>query len=70
MAMIQEIRNRSTLLMVVIGVGMLLFIGGDFFSSSKGPFSSNGETDVLIVDGKAVSVDDVPHKFTFILEES
>ncbi len=55
MAMIQEIRNRSTLLMVVIGVGMLLFIGGDFFSSSNGPFSSNGETDVLIVDGKAVS---------------
>ena len=23
-----------------------------------------------IVDGKAVRVDDVPHKFTFILEES
>ncbi|MBL4652163.1 MAG: peptidylprolyl isomerase [Flavobacteriales bacterium] len=53
--MIQQIRDRSTLLMVVIGVGMALFIGGDFFSSGNGPFGNTGETDVLIVDGRAVS---------------
>ena len=55
MATIQKIRDRSTLLMIVIGVGMALFIGGDFFSSGRGPFSDNGANDILIIDGKTVS---------------
>ena len=33
MATLARIRNRSGLLLVVIGVGMLAFIGGDFMSS-------------------------------------
>jgi hypothetical protein len=33
MATLGRIRNRSGLLLVVIGVGMLAFIGGDFMSS-------------------------------------
>ena len=33
MATLAKIRNRSGLLLVVIGVGMLAFIGGDFMSS-------------------------------------
>ncbi len=34
---------------------MALFIGGDFFSSGRGPFSDNGANDILIIDGKTVS---------------
>lgn len=54
MAMIQKIRNQSSLLIGVIGVAMILFLlGGDFLSSGGGP--SGGDINILEIDGEPVS---------------
>ena len=53
---LEKIRNRSGLLLVVIGVGMFSFLGGDFFSSINGGPSS--PTSVGDVDGESVEIQD------------
>ena len=53
---LEKIRNRSGLLLVVIGVGMFSFLGGDFFSSINGGPSS--PTSVGEVDGESVEIQD------------
>ena len=53
---LEKIRNRSGLLLVVIGVGMFSFLAGDFFSSLNGGPSS--QTSVGDVDGESIEVQD------------
>ncbi|RTY80972.1 peptidylprolyl isomerase [Flavobacterium sp. LS1P28] len=55
MALLQKIRQRSLLLILVIGFCLLAFIIGDIFSS--GGFSSTSK-DVGSIDGKDISFED------------
>lgn len=54
MAVITEIRNRSALLIGVIGLAMVLFVAGDLLSSSSSLFNAP-ETDVAEIGGKKIS---------------
>lgn len=53
---LEKIRNRSGLLLIVIGVGMFSFLAGDFFSSLNGGPSS--QTSVGDVDGESIEIQD------------
>ena len=53
---LEKIRSRSGLLLLVIGVGMFSFLGGDFFSSINGGPSS--PTSVGDVDGESIEIQD------------
>jgi len=55
MAVLQKIRQRSLLLILVIGFCLLAFIIGDIFNS--GGFSSTSK-DVGSIDGKDISFED------------
>jgi peptidyl-prolyl cis-trans isomerase D len=53
---LEKIRNKSGLLLVVIGLGMFAFLAGDFFSSlNGGPSSANNVGDV---NGESVDIKD------------
>lgn len=54
MAVISKIRNRSGLIIAVVGLAMLAFILGDFFNSS-GRFFSGQENNVAVIGGKKIS---------------
>lgn len=54
MGVITKIRNRSTLVVAAVGIAIVAFILNDFLSSS-GRFFSDQETNVAVIDGKAVS---------------
>lgn len=53
MATLQKIRNRGTVLLIVVGVALLAFILGDFLNSSVSYFSPVNK-DVLNVDGNGI----------------
>lgn len=57
MAVISKIRKQSTLLLVVVGLAMVLFIVGDFLTSNSSFFSSN-DTTVAEINGQAIDAKD------------
>jgi peptidyl-prolyl cis-trans isomerase D len=59
MAVLAKIRQRSLLLMLVIGLSLLAFIIGDLFQSNS--FSSSS-TDVGSINGKDISFEDFRQK--------
>ena len=63
MATLGRIRNRSGLLLVVIGVGMLAFIGGDFMSS----LGSGGGGSIYV--GEVLGEDVLRQNFEIKVEE-
>jgi len=54
MAVITKIRNRSGLLIGVIGMAMVLFILGDLLNNNQGLLSGQ-ETDVAVIGGEPIS---------------
>lgn len=54
MTTLEKIRNRSVLLIVVIGIALLAFIIGDFLNSGRSVFGPG--TTVAKVDGKKIDV--------------
>lgn len=54
---LEKIRNKTGLLLVVIGVGMFAFLSGDFFSSLNGGGVA-GATSVGDVNGESVEIQD------------
>lgn len=56
MAAIGSIRKQSGLLIVIIGVAMVLFLLGDFFSSGGSSFLSNQEQEVGMIAGDPISL--------------
>ena len=69
MATLQNIRNRSVLLLSVIGIAMLAFILGDFMQSQRS--GSSGSVDVGEVFGEQIHIqefepdiilDNLPHE--------
>ena len=54
MATLQNIRNRSGLLLLVIGIAMLAFILGDFMQSQRS--GSGGSSNVGEVAGKDLNI--------------
>ena len=63
MATLGRIRNRSGLLLVVIGVGMLAFISGDFMSS----LGSGGGGSIYV--GEVLGQDVLRQNFEIKVEE-
>lgn len=57
MATLQNIRNRGTLLLIVVGLALLAFILGDFVNSSSSYFS-NANEDVVNVDGEGMKINE------------
>ncbi len=60
MATLEKIRSKSVLLLVIIGVGLLAFILGDFFTSGRTLFGSG--TTVAKVDGKSIEIHDFQNR--------
>lgn len=52
MAALEKIRSLSGLLIAVVGIALLSFILGDFFSGRN---SGPGDTNIAVVDGEAIS---------------
>jgi len=69
MGVIGQIRQRSTLLMVIIGVAMLLFILGDVLSSGGGLFGGGQPTDVAEIAGESISQRDFEERVLRILDQ-
>ena len=55
MALIGKIREKSVLLVIIIGLALLAFIAGDFFST-RGGAGSTGEYGVGHVFGEKVDI--------------
>ena len=60
MATLEKIRSKSVLLLVIIGLALLAFIIGDFFTSGRTLFGSG--TTVAKVDGKAIDIQDFQNR--------
>ncbi|KAF0198277.1 MAG: parvulin-like peptidyl-prolyl isomerase [Bacteroidetes bacterium] len=58
MALIGDIRKRSGLLTIIIGVALALFVLGDFFSNSSGPGSSRGNNIIAEINGEKILATD------------
>ena len=54
MATLEKIRSKSALLLVIIGLGLLAFVLGDFFTSGRTLFGN--PTTVAKVDGKSIDI--------------
>jgi peptidyl-prolyl cis-trans isomerase D len=54
---LEKIRNKTGLLLVVIGVGMFAFLSGDFFSSLNGGGVA-GATSAGDVNGESIEIQD------------
>lgn len=61
MAVLEKIRSKSVLLLVVIGVALLAFIIGDFLNSGRSFFGAG--TTVAKVDGKKISITDFQRRY-------
>lgn len=66
MATLEKIRNRSALLIAVIGLGLLAFILGDAFSSSRS-FLGIGST-LAKVNGQKIDIQDFQAKYNEMSE--
>lgn len=62
MATLEKIRNKSVLLIVIIGVALLAFILGDFFSSGKQILFGNANT-VAKVGGSKIDIQDYQKRY-------
>lgn len=60
MTTLEKIRSKSVLLLVIIGVALLAFILGDFFSSGRTFFGSG--TTVAKVDGKSIDIQEFQNR--------
>lgn len=60
MATLEKIRSKSVLLLVIIGLGLLAFILGDFFTSGRTLFGSG--TTIAKVDGKSIDIHDFQNR--------
>ncbi|MFN0189195.1 MAG: SurA N-terminal domain-containing protein [Bacteroidia bacterium] len=60
MAVIEKIRGKANLLLVIVGFSLVAFILGDFFSSNSGMSSS--DANIGEIDGKKVNVMDFEEK--------
>lgn len=60
MATLEKIRSKSVLLIVIIGVALLAFIIGDFFTSGRTFFGTG--TTVAKVDGEKIDITDLQRR--------
>ena len=61
MAVLEKIRSKSVMLLVVIGVALLAFIIGDFLNSGRSFFGAG--TTVAKVDGKKIGIEDFQRRY-------
>lgn len=61
MATLEKIRKRSTLLLIVVGLALLAFIVGDFFSSGRQMFGTG--TTIAKVDGTKIDVQEFQRRY-------
>ena len=54
MATLEKIRSKSVLLLIIIGVALLAFVIGDFFTSGRTLFGTG--TTVAKVNGKSIDI--------------
>ena len=65
MATLEKIRNKATLLIVVVGVALFAFIIGDFLRSGSTFFQQSKEK-VIIVDGNSVGIRDYQQRVEYL----
>lgn len=61
MATLEKIRKRSTLLLIVVGLALLAFIVGDFFTSGRTLFGTG--TTIAKVGGNKIEVQDFQRRY-------
>ena len=61
MATLEKIRKRSTLLLIVVGLALLAFIVGDFFTSGRTLFGTG--TTIAKVGGNKINVQEFQRRY-------
>ncbi len=67
MATLEKIRKRSTLLLIVVGLALLAFIIGDFFTSGRTLFGTG--TTIAKVGGKKIDVQEFQRRYEQINQQ-